>query len=492
MKVIFKNLKINDMKKYLSLLLVAIIGGMMAVGIYKAVEPKQSDLQNREIIPVQQVSLTDAHAMPLPDFVEAANMSVHAVVHIKAEFARKNSLYEDFFENFFTPFSRPQPSQPIIGTGSGVIISPEGYIVTNNHVVQDAINLEITLNDKRVYKAKIVGTDPSTDLALIKIDENNLPYLVYGNSDDLRVGEWVLAVGNSFNLTSTVTAGIVSAKARNINILGDRTGQTIESFIQTDAAVNRGNSGGALVNTRGELVGINAAIASGNGFYTGYSFAIPINLVRKVVKDLLQYGEVQRGYIGVQFQEVNAELAKKKKLDKIKGVYVSGVTENSSAEKAGIKPGDVIVAINNREVNSNSELLEIIGQYSPGDKIKLTIERNGEPKTYDITLTNEKGTTERIKHEEASFIENLGASFRPVPDEIKKQLGIQSGLEVTELRPGALSAIGIKKGFIITRIDRVRVNSVKDIEDALKDKRGGILIEGIYPNGVRAYYGLGL
>jgi Do/DeqQ family serine protease len=492
MKNTFKDLKINNMKKYLSFFIVAILGGLISLAIYKAIEPEPTSFQVQQSTPAQQVSLTGVSGMPLPDFVEAANNTVHAVVHIKAEFARKNSLYEDFFENFFNPFSAPRSSAPIIGTGSGVIISPEGYIITNNHVVQDAVNIEVTLNDKRVYKAKVVGTDPSTDLALIKIDENNLPYLIYGNSDDLKVGEWVLAVGNPFNLTSTVTAGIVSAKARNINILGDRTGQTIESFIQTDAAVNRGNSGGALVNTRGELVGINAAIASGNGFYTGYSFAIPINLVRKVAKDLLQYGEVQRGYIGVQIQEVDAELAKKKNLDKIKGVYVADVTDNGSAQKAGIKPGDVIVAVNDREVNSNSELLEIIGQYSPGDKINLTVERNGQPKTYEITLTNQQGTTEKIKHEEASFIENLGASFRPVPDEIKKQLGIQSGVEITELRPGALSAIGIKKGFIITRIDRVRVNSVKDIEDALKDKRGGVLIEGIYPNGVRAYYGLGL
>ncbi|HQN98899.1 MAG TPA: trypsin-like peptidase domain-containing protein, partial [Bacteroidales bacterium] len=250
------------MKKYLSFFIVAILGGLISLAIYKAIEPEPTSFQVQQSTPAQQVSLTGVSGMPLPDFVEAANNTVHAVVHIKAEFARKNSLYEDFFENFFNPFSVPRSSAPIIGTGSGVIISPEGYIITNNHVVQDAVNIEVTLNDKRVYKAKVVGTDPSTDLALIKIDENNLPYLIYGNSDDLKVGEWVLAVGNPFNLTSTVTAGIVSAKARNINILGDRTGQTIESFIQTDAAVNRGNSGGALVNTRGELVGINAAIAS--------------------------------------------------------------------------------------------------------------------------------------------------------------------------------------------------------------------------------------
>lgn len=482
------------LKKYAGMLFMAVLGGLVSLGLYTVFTPHKSNnfVQTRQEIPVQRASLTASAPMMAPDFVEAANLSVHAVVHIKAEFSRKNYFYDDFFGDFFNPFRMPRQEQALIGTGSGVIISPEGYIVTNNHVVQDAKKLEVTLNDKRVYEAKIIGTDPSTDLALIKIDESDLPYLTYGNSDDLKVGEWVLAVGNPFNLTSTVTAGIVSAKARNINILNNREGNAIESFIQTDAAVNRGNSGGALVNTRGELVGINAAIASGNGFYTGYSFAIPVNIVRKVVKDLLQYGEVQRAYIGVQIREVDADLAKEKGLDKIKGVYVAGVMENGSAEKAGIKPGDVIVAVQGTEVNSNAELLEVIGQYSPGDKVTVTVERKGTPLTYDIVLTNEKGTTSRMKKEEPSFLEDLGASFRPVSEETKKELGIQSGVEIVELKPGALSSIGIKKGFIITRIDRIRVNSAKDVADALRGKRGGVLIEGVYPNGVRAYYGLGL
>ncbi|MEJ5303317.1 MAG: Do family serine endopeptidase [Bacteroidales bacterium] len=482
------------MKKYLGMLSMAILGGLISLGLYTSIQSHKSKItpQQRQDIPVQRTQLVANAPMMAPDFVEAANLSVHAVVHIKAEFSRKNYFYDDFFGDFFNPFRFPQQENALIGTGSGVIISPEGYIVTNNHVVQDASKLEVTLNDKRVYEAKIIGTDPSTDLALIKIEETDLPYLTYGNSDDLKVGEWVLAVGNPFNLTSTVTAGIVSAKARNINILSNREGNTIESFIQTDAAVNRGNSGGALVNTRGELVGINAAIASGNGYYTGYSFAIPVNIVRKVVKDLLQYGEVQRAYIGVQIREVDADLAKEKGLERIKGVYVAGVMENGSAEKAGIKPGDVITSVQGIEVNSNAELLEIIGQYSPGDKISVTVERKGTPLTYDLMLTNDKGTTSRVKKEEPSFLENLGASFRPASEELKRELGIQSGVEVVELKPGALSAIGIKKGFIITRIDRIRVNTAKDVADALKGKRGGVLIEGVYPNGVRAYYGLGL
>jgi Do/DeqQ family serine protease len=480
------------MKKYLGIFLIAIAGGVIAMGLYHFFGPVRQTVIVKESAPALPVTLTSGAPMALPDFVDAASLTVHAVVHIKAEFARKSSLYDDFFENFFNPRGRQGGSAPLIGTGSGVIVSPDGYIVTNNHVVQDARKLEITLNDKRVYEAKIIGTDPSTDLALIKVEEADLPYLTYGNSDHLRVGEWVLAVGNPFNLTSTVTAGIVSAKARNINILSNRQGNTIESFIQTDAAVNRGNSGGALVNTRGELVGINAAIASGTGYYTGYSFAIPVNIARKVVKDLLQYGEVQRAYIGVQIREVDAELAREMNLGNIKGVYIAGLAENGSAGKAGIRKGDVITSVQGMPVNTNAELLEVIGQYSPGDKVSVEVERKGEVKAFDITLTNEQGTTQRVKKEEPSFLADLGASFRPVAEDTKDALGIQSGVEVAELRQGALASIGVKKGFIITRIDRVRVSTPAEVAEALKGKRGGVLIEGVYPNGVRAYYGLGL
>ncbi len=480
------------MKRYLGILLIALAGGGVAMGLYHFFGPVRQTVIVKESIPATPVTLTSGAPMALPDFVDAASLTVHAVVHIKAEFARKSSLYDDFFENFFNPRGRQGGPAPVIGTGSGVIVSPDGYIVTNNHVVQDARNLEVTLNDKRVYQAKIIGTDPSTDLALIKVEETDLPYLTYGNSDQLRVGEWVLAVGNPFNLTSTVTAGIVSAKARNINILSNRQGNTIESFIQTDAAVNRGNSGGALVNTRGELVGINAAIASGTGYYTGYSFAIPVNIARKVVKDLLQYGEVQRAYIGVQIREVDAELARELNLGNIRGVYIAGLAENGSAGKAGIKKGDVITAVQGMPVNTNAELLEVIGQYSPGDKVNVELERKGERKIFDITLTNEQGTTQRVKKEEPSFLADLGASFRPVAEDTKDALGIQSGVEVAELRQGALASIGVKKGFIITRIDRVRVSTPQDVAEALKGKKGGVLIEGVYPGGVRAYYGLGL
>lgn len=479
------------MKKFAVLLITALAGGLLAVGIYKAFDTSTNRYAIQENVPVQTASFS---GLPVPpsDFVEAASMSVHAVVHIKAEFSRKNNLYDDFFESFFNGGYRGGMQAPITGTGSGVIISPDGYIVTNNHVVQDASDIEVTLNDKRVFKAKIVGTDPTSDLAVIQIDANDLPSLIYGNSDQVQVGEWVLAVGNPFNLTSTVTAGIVSAKARNINILSDKNGQSIESFIQTDAAVNRGNSGGALVNTRGELIGINAAIASGTGFYTGYSFAIPVNIVKKIVRDLLQYGEIQRAYMGVQIREVDAALANDKKLGEIKGVYIAALTESSSAEKAGIKPGDVIISIDGVAVNSNSELVEVVSQHSPGDKVLVDLTRDGKAFQAEVTLTNSSGNTKLVKREEPTFMEDLGAAFAPVNEETKKELRIQNGVEVTDLKNGALASIGIKKGFIITRIDRVRVSNANDIEQALKGKRGGILIEGIYPSGIRAYYGLGL
>jgi Do/DeqQ family serine protease len=479
------------MKKFVVLLITAMAGGLLAVGIYKAFEDRKPMYAAQQNLPVQTASFSGL-AVPPSDFVEAASMSVHAVVHIKAEFTRKNNLYDDFFESFFNGGYHGGRQAPITGTGSGVIISPDGYIVTNNHVVQDASDIEVTLNDKRVLKASVVGTEPSSDLAVIRIEANDLPFLNYGNSDQVQVGEWVLAVGNPFNLTSTVTAGIVSAKARNINILSDKNGQSIESFIQTDAAVNRGNSGGALVNTRGELIGINAAIASGTGFYTGYSFAIPVNIVKKVVRDLLQYGEIQRAFMGVQIREVDAALAADKNLGELKGVYVAALTDNSSAEKAGIKPGDVIIAIDGTAVNTNSELVEVVSQHSPGDKIKVDLTRDGKAFQAEVTLTNSSGNTKLVKREEPTFMDELGAGFAPVNEETKKELRIQNGVEVTELKNGALASIGIKKGFIITRIDRVRVNSTKEIEESLKGKRGGILIEGIYPNGIRAYYGLGL
>lgn len=332
------------------------------------------------------------------DLTQAADQSVHAVVHIKTTFLYRTSVWEDFFggsfwEDFFD-FAMPGgiAEHQAMGAGSGVIIGSDGYIVTNNHVVEDAQDIVVTLNDKREFKATIVGTDPQTDLALIKIDAENLPSLSFGNSDEVRIGEWVLAVGNPFNLTSTVTAGIVSAKARNLGILGENT--TVESFIQTDAAVNQGNSGGALVNASGELIGINSAIASGDGYFTGYSFAIPSNLARKIVDDLRKYGSVQRAVIGINVSEIDFERAQQLQLPKVQGLEIASVLAEGSAENAGLAAGDILTAIDGREINSVSELREVVSQYSPGDTISISYLRDGRQNTARAVLLNDMGTTD--------------------------------------------------------------------------------------------------
>jgi Do/DeqQ family serine protease len=434
------------------------------------------------------------NAMPSDpvDFTIAAEKSVPAVVHIKTSFTRKNAYYDDFFAPFYNFFDIQPFSQqyPIMASGSGVIISSDGYIVTNNHVVQEAEQILVVLNDKREYQASIVGLDQSTDLALIKIEENNLPYLEFGNSDKVKIGEWVLAVGNPFNLTSTVTAGIVSAKARNINILGG--GSSIESFIQTDAAVNQGNSGGALVNTRGELIGINAAIASNTGSYSGYSFAIPSNIANKVVSDIKEFGYVQRAYLGADVVDITAATFRQYNLSNMKGVYVAGVSSDGAANSSGIEAGDVILSMNKEEVNSSSRLLELIAEKRPGDKVELEINRNDKIINKNVTLLNSRGEKSLLKKEDKDFSNFLGATFT-VPDEkVLARLHLQNGMQISSLDKGAFNDAGIKVGFIITKIDKTVIYSIEDIENALSGKTGGVLIEGFYPNGMKAYYGFGL
>jgi Do/DeqQ family serine protease len=482
------------MKKFGGYLLVAVLGSMISIGVVALVQKKNDRASGvpQSSVPVRLASYSGAGTM-LPDFTAAANVSVHAVVHIKTEYQRKNSYYDYFFNfhDFFgdNNFGSPAPLQ---GAGSGVIISPQGYIVTNNHVVQDASKIEVILNDKRSYDAEVVGTDPSTDLAVIRIDEKELPFLSYGNSDDLLIGEWVLAVGNPFNLTSTVTAGIVSAKARNINILGTPDSPAIESFIQTDAAVNRGNSGGALVNTKGELVGINAAIASGNGFYAGYSFAIPVNIVKKVVDDLLDYGEVQRAFLGVNIREIDSKLAEEQGLKELRGVYVADVLNEGAAKSAGIQKGDIITAVSGVAVNSTSELLENIGRYRPGDKVAVTLNRTSGEKTIFVVLRNKEGNTSIVKKEDTDIVSMLGATFEPAPSDLLNRLGVKNGVQIKKLSEGILRDAGIREGYVITEIDKKPIRSTNDIQQALANKRGGVLIEGVYPNRTRAYYGFGL
>ncbi len=491
------------MKQTIKLFAVALLGGFVALGANNLFFENKAQNANKQITEHHNTNDNNTniaqavnYSAPLNipegtqvDFTEAADKSVHAVVFIMSEFKTKSSVYDDYFspEDFFF---RGQPNI-IRASGSGVILSSDGYIVTNNHVVQQASKVRVTLNDKREYDAKIIGTDPSTDLALLKIDEKDLPFLTFGNSDKLKVGEWVLAVGNPFNLTSTVTAGIVSAKARNINILGSQS--SIESFIQTDAAVNPGNSGGALVNTRGELVGVNAAIASRTGSYIGYSFAIPVSIVKKVVNDLKEFGVVKRAYIGVSYQNIDSKLAKKLNIKDMHGVYIQGIVHGGAAEKAGIKPGSIITKINGKEINSGSELLENVGMHRPGDKIEVSVVKDGESKTYDVVLTDLYGNTSININDEVSKIQKeIGAKFGTVDSRMKKELKISNGVEVVEVRDGIFRNAGIRKGFIIVKIDQTYVEKPSDVEKILSKKKGGVLIEGVYPNGVKAYYGFGL
>lgn len=368
---------------------VAVVAAAVSAGTCYLTGRNQSNqltLSDQDVIPTHYTaSRHDAGASFAPvDFTEAAERSVEAVVHVKTKYYQQQQYVDPFYQFFF---GRPQQSQQpsVMASGSGVILSDDGYIVTNNHVIEGARDIEVVLNDKRTYAAQLIGRDPNTDLALLKIEATNLPVITIGNSDDLKVGEWVLAVGNPFNLTSTVTAGIVSAKARSINIL--QADMKIESFIQTDAAVNPGNSGGALVNTKGELVGINTAIASQTGSYAGYAFAIPTAIMQKVVGDLRQFGSVQRALLGIRMMDINQEVKDHFGLESMEGVYVAEVVSGTAADKAGMKSGDVIVQVDGRSINSSNQLQEQIGRKNPGDQIVVLVRRGGRSLTLEVTLS---------------------------------------------------------------------------------------------------------
>ena len=479
---------IARIKKTIATILVAGLGAVIGVSVYSNFQ-HDSDNSGRNISEkqhVQFVNMPSGIDNSAIDFTKAADLTVHAVVHVKTYYSQRSN--NPFGYSPFDFWGRPRQNAPLESSGSGVIITDDGYIVTNNHVVENAEKIEVTLNDNHSYQARVIGTDASTDLALLKINERNLPFVAYGNSDDIKVGEWVLAVGNPFNLTSTVTAGIISAKARNIGILPDQ--YKIESFLQTDAAVNPGNSGGALVNTRGELVGINSAIASNTGSYSGYSFAIPVNLVKKVMDDLVEYGSVQRGFIGVSIRDIDNKLVEDKGIKQTAGVYVAGLTEGGAAASAGIKEGDIIVKVGDVTINSTPQLQEQIGRFRPGDKVNVTFMRSGLEKTVAVTLRNKDGDTKLIKSEQAFNL--LGASFENLSSEEINKLGLNGGVKISSLQAGKLRSAGIREGFIITTIDKKPILTTEDLENALKTKQGGVLIEGVYPNGMRAYYGFGI
>ena len=485
------------MKKLISTVFVACLGGFVALTSSHFLFENNSQGFNQVTNPERtNYTLTNYSASNSPgsftDFTMAAEKSVHSVVHIKTTSEQVNNLsYDPFAEWFFGPQKRQQ-NYVQQGSGSGVIISADGYIVTNNHVVAGADKIEITLNDKRTYEGKVIGADASTDVALVKIDEKDLPFLMYGNSDGVKVGEWALAVGNPFNLNSTVTAGIISAKGRN-NIL-DNNKRPIESFIQTDAAVNPGNSGGALVNTNGELIGINTAIASNNGAYQGYSFAVPVNIVKKIVSDMVEFGTVQRAYMGVSIQDIDSKFAGEKNIKQLRGIYVNGISEGGSAQDAGITEGDVITKIQEIPVGSVSELQEQVSRYRPGDKISVTVTRRNNEMSIPVVLKTLDNTTRLVKKSEVTSrsMTALGAEFEEIDNSDLAKMRIENGVKISKLNSGKLSQVGIQAGFIITSIDKKKINSVEAVKNMLENKSGNVLIEGFYPNGMRASYSFSL
>ena len=475
------------------------VGGALSFGMFFYFSsPKQ------KIIEIQKEVVTQPSAQPIQvaynggltpvntkDFTFAAEKTVNSVVHIKSMYNQKYT--RDPYLDYFWGTHGSRGTRPMIATGSGVVISADGYIVTNNHVIKGADKVSVSMNDGRIYEATIIGTDPGTDLALIKIDADDLPYSEFANSDDVKIGEWVLAVGNPFDLTSTVTAGIVSAKARNINLLKrSKDVFPLESFIQTDAAVNPGNSGGALVNTNGELVGINTAIASKTGSYSGYSFAVPSNIARKVTEDLLAYGVVQRAYIGVGIADVNQQVADELGLKDLKGVLVSALANGGAAQEAGIEVEDVILKVGNVEVNDVTQLQEQIGKFRPGDNVNLTIRRNGEEKIITVKLRNREGKTNLVSKDELNKFSILGADFKPLDKQELRALRIHNGVKIDKLEAGKLRSAGITEGFVITHLNKKPVYSPEEVVAFFKNKKGGVLVEGVYPNGMKGYVGFGL
>lgn len=480
------------MKRNIGIFVIALLGALSGTALYNLLLAESPQAQQVVNQPVQFASFPE-HILEHPNFVTASAIATPAVVHIKTKAnpnpSARNQSPDPFRDFFGQEFFGPQGPQ--MGSGSGVILSADGFIVTNNHVINGADEIEVVLNDKRSFNATIIGTDPSTDIALIKIQAEALPFLTFGNSDNLQIGEWVLAVGNPFNLTSTVTAGIVSAKGRNINILGG--GNSIEAFIQTDAAVNPGNSGGALVTVKGELIGINTAIATNTGSYQGYSFAVPANIASKVVEDLRNFGTVQRAYLGIQIQDVDAAMASKENLSVNYGAYVADFLPNSAAEAAGLKKGDVVVSIEGVVVRSTPQLMEVVSRKRPGEKVTVVVDRKGKQQEYTVTLRGADGGTAIVKAEaKTEATAALGASFENVSKKELESLKIEGGVKVSKLNNGVLKNTGMREGFIITKVDKTPVKSPKELTKALQQASGGVLIEGFYPNGSKAYYGFGM
>lgn len=478
-----------------SLLGAALVGAVSATAVVKNQQKEISahaesvDFEEREENSSSLNHFTSYAKEKYPDLTYAAENAVKAVVNIEVLMTVKGqSGYDPFLQFFGIPqgYGAPSTREAKAG-GSGVLITDDGYIVTNNHVVENATKVKVKLNDGRSFEADIVGTDPTTDVALLKIEGKGFPFLKFGSSDELRLGEWVLAIGSPFDLQSTITAGIVSAKARNLGAIPAQ--YSIESFIQTDAAVNPGNSGGALVNTAGELVGINTLIQSRTGNYVGYSFAVPSSIVKKVVVDLKEYGVVQRALLGIQYQEINSDFIERRGeelgISEIGGAWVDEVTPGGAAEAAGIRRGDIITEINNTKIDSSARLAEIIASQRPGEKVKISVKREGGVKLFEVTLRNRAGKTDPVSKEDLATLLSLGGEFADVAPKVARQLGISGGVRVTAVKEGGfLAKARVRPGFVITHINEVAVDSVAELEKVLESGKVEKIssLDGIYPS----------
>lgn len=494
----------NKKQFFIGMLLAALIGGVVALaGVNFLIKPQNADTFDEK----QQasfVNMLSGENFTIPDginFVASAQIVTPAVVHVKSQVAYTPRSQRDPIQEFFGfPDPRgeqgPRGGNMPISSGSGVIISPDGYIVTNNHVIDGATKVDISLDNNKRYEATIIGTDPTTDLALLKIEDTNLPFVKFGDSDQTKIGEWVLAVGNPFDLNSTVTAGIISAKARNINILRDvENNLQIESFLQTDAVVNPGNSGGALVNLAGELIGINTAIATRTGTFSGYSFAVPSTLVKKVMDDLMKYGAVQRGLLGVSIQSVSPELADylDKKFPVDQGVYVGGVNENSAGQEAGLKEGDIIISVDGKAVNNVSMLQEMVARKRPGDKVEVEYLRDGQKTKVTATLKNFAGDTNIVKREVPKSYSFEGVQFEDLKEDQKDQLEISGGAVIKMNGNDAWRKAGARNGFIITSVigdsGRAKITNAQELIDYLNENSGQeIVVLGMFPDGTEYYF----
>ena len=477
-------------KSVLTVLVSAVVAGLTAFGVVKACTPKLISEEGAVLAAdgsaYRTVNLSETE---YPDFTYAAESAVDAVVYVKVTIKTKMNSYADPFYRFFFGEDMAPQSREQQGSGSGVIIRSDGYIVTNNHVVDGASKVEVTLNNNKTYPATVVGTDPATDVAILKIDATGLPVVPFGDSDKLRLGQWVIAIGSPYDLRSTITAGIVSAKGRQMQHGPGESQFKIESFIQTDAAVNPGNSGGALVNQKGELVGVNTAIVSQTGSFTGYSFAVPSNIVRRIAEDLIDFGSVKRALLGISMTPIDDKRAKELKLFSPNGVYIEDVQKGGSADKAGLKKGDVIIAVDSTEITTPSSVQEKVNSYHPGDKAKITVMRDGDKKVMEVTF---QGTSlETGSKDVDGSVAFYGAKLKAADKETLAQYGLKSGVEIVSVGAGKIVDAGASEGFIIRYVNDQPVSSPEDVINVAKKAKRVVYVEGISANGRTSYFAFG-